>query len=314
MSETTADEYPTGLYAGLAEIEVPEDPIDFGDGVTLTRTFARFTSSFNFINTGDKSVPSWTASKPGELPPLPPPAMWHLRARQMDVTSQLFVPASVVDSSDRLLGVARLLTSALRLYADPAVALIATSTHPYDSLIERELEGCGLRPVEVSPRYFPLGLVTSGCNTEGIQWVARHWRTVLRLYQSHAEFRLAVDALDHGQFEPNPSLSLVALRGAIEALFSPSTTELKFRVSSLVAAFLEAPGAARLAKQRRVAALYDQRSAAAHGKPKHTPEHLLESFGLLRIILIRITELGNVPTKAALEERMFGVVNTSMPE
>lgn len=305
-----ADEYSSGLYAGLAAIEVPEDPIDFGGGVTLSRTFARFTTSFNFINTGDTSVPNWKASRPGELPPLPPPAMWHLRARQLDVTSQLFVPVSDMEGSNDLPGVARLLTSALRLYADPAVSLIALSTHPYDYLIERRLEGCGLSPVEVSPRYFPVGLVTSGCNAAGIQWVAHHWRTVLRLYRSHAEFRLAVDALDHGQFEPNPSLSLVALWGAIEALFSPSTTELKFRVSSLVAAFLEAPGAQRLAKQRRIAALYDQRSAAAHGKPKHTPEHLLETFELLRIILIRITELGNVPTKISLEERMFGVVNS----
>lgn len=303
------DDYPSGLYAGLAAIEVPESPVDFGDGVTLARTFARFTTSFNFINTGDTSVPAWKATKPGELPPLPPPAMWHLRERQLDVTSQLFLPAAVAGSPAELHGIARLLTSALRLYADPAVSLIATSSQPYEALIECKLEGCVLNPVEISPRYFSLGLAKEGCNVDGIQWVARHWKNVLRLYQSHAEFRLAVDALDHGQFEPNPSLSLVGLWGAIEALFSPSTTELKFRVSALVAAFLEAPGAARLTKQRRIAALYDQRSAAAHGKPKHTPEHLLESFELLRTILIRIAELGRVPTKVQLEERMFGADN-----
>jgi hypothetical protein len=295
-----------GIYAGLATLEVPEEPVDFGGGVTLSRTFARFSTSFNFINTGDTSVPNWKPSEPGELPPLPPPAMWHVRASQLDITSQLFVPESPQVNSAEAFQVARLLTSTLRLYADPAVSLVAISTHPYDSLINRRLEGCKLAPVEVLPRHFPLGLVTTGCNVEGIRWVARHWRTVLRLYQSHAEFRLAVDALDHGQFEPNPSLSLVALWGAIEALFSPSTTELKFRVSSLVAAFLEAPGIARLTRQRRVAALYDQRSAAAHGKPKHTPDHLLDTFELVRSILIKITELGEVPTKAQLEERMFG--------
>lgn len=304
------DQYPAGLYAGLASLKLPEDPIDFGDGVTLSRTFARFTTSFNFVNTVDTSVPEWTRSTPGEYPPLPPPAMWHLRARQLDVTSQLFVPASAVDRSTDLQGIARLLTSALRLYADPAVLLVAMSSHSYDSLIERRLEGCSLCPVEVSPRHFPLGLVKADCNIDGIQWVSRHWRTFLRLYQSHAEFRLAVDALDYGQFEPNPSLSLVALWGAIEALFSPSTSELKFRVSSLVAAFLEPLGTSRLVKQRRVAALYDQRSAAAHGKPKHGPEHLLESFELLRIILIRITEIGDVPAKASLEERLFGIAST----
>ena len=132
---------------------------------------------------------------------------------------------------------------------------------------------------------------------------------MLELYQSHSEFRLAIDALDHGQFEPNPSLSLVSLWGAIEALFSPSTTELKFRVSALVAAYLEPLGSSRLTKQREVSALYDQRSAAAHGKPKHSPEHLLATFQLVRTILIRIMECGHVPSKAELEANLFGVTN-----
>lgn len=301
---------PSDIYAGLSKIVVPDEPLDFGDGVTLSRTFARFTTSFNFINTGDTSVPDWKAAKPGELPPLPPPAMWHLRAKELDVTSQLFVPQSLTNAETGPLQIARLLTSALRLYADPAVSLVAISSHPYDSLIERRLEGCRLSPIEVTPRYFPLGLATSGCNLDGLRWVGRHWKTLLRLYQSHAEFRLAIDALDHGQFEPNPSLSLVSLWGAIEAIFSPSTTELKFRVSSLVAAFLEAPGATRLVKQRQVAALYDQRSAAAHGKPKHSSDHLLETFELVRTILIRIVELGHVPTKAHLEEGLFGLAKS----
>jgi hypothetical protein len=305
------DQQPSGIYAGLSAIILPEPALDFSDGVTLSRTFARFTTSFNFVNTGDLSMPAWKASKPGELPPLPPPAMWHLGAQQLDVTSQLFIPLSLGSSATDLERVARLLTSALRLYADPAVTLLAISTHPYESLIERRLEGSRIAPVEISPRYFPLGLATSGCNLDGLQWVARHWKTVLRLCQDHAEFRLAIDALDHGQFEPNPSLSLVSLWGAIEALFSPSTTELKFRVSSLVAAFLEEPGAGRLEKQKQIAALYDHRSAAAHGKPKHSSSHLLETFELVRAILIRIVEGGRVPTKAQLEENLFGVAHAS---
>jgi hypothetical protein len=302
------DQQPSGIYAGLSAIVLPEEPLDFGDGVTLSRTFARFTTSFNLVNTGDTTMSAWKRNKPGELPPLPPPAMWHLRAKQLDITAQLFIPTSVADTGDKLLQIARLLTSTLRLYADPASTLIATSTHPYSSLIERNLDGCEVTPIEIAPRYFALGLATSECNLKGLKWVANHWKTVLRLYQSHAEFRLALDALDHGQFEPNPSLSLVSLWGAIEALFSPSTTELKFRVSALVAAFLEAPGGVRLRRQREVARLYDHRSAAAHGKPKHSPDDLLETFTLVRALLIRIAELGSVPTKAELEENLFGVV------
>lgn len=297
------------LYAGLTSIELPDDPVDLGDGVVLSRTFARFTTSFNFINTGDISQPSATPAQPDGYPPLPPPSMWGLQVRKIDVTSQIFIPASVAISSDEQLSIARLLTSALRMYADPAVALVAVSSHPYGSLIDRRLEGCVLRPLQVAPRHYSIGLETPGCNISGIQWVARYWRKFQNLYQTHAEFRLAVDALDHGQFESNASLALVGLWGAIEALFSPSTSELKFRVSALIASYLEDPGPNRLAEQKRIAALYDQRSAAAHGKPKHTPEQLLDSFELLRIVLIRMTERGAVPSKAQLEERLFGALS-----
>jgi hypothetical protein len=303
---------PLGAFAGLTALETPDEPLSFGDGVMLSRTFARFTTSFNFVNTGDTSVPGWRKSDPSKPLPLPPPSMWHLQAKKLDVTSQLFIPVNVAKSETEQLLVARLLTSALRLYADPAVTLVAISSCPYSALIDRRLEGCAIAPIEVAPRYFPLHNATNGCNHDGLKWVATHWKKMLDLYQSHAEFRLAVDALDHGQFEPNPSLSLVSLWGAIEALFSPSTTELKFRVSALVAAFLEPLGSTRLAKQREVSGLYDQRSAAAHGKPKHSSEHLLATFQLVRALLIRITESGRVPSKTELENNLFGVSNMSV--
>jgi hypothetical protein len=305
------DDQPSGIYAGLSAIVIPDERLNFGEGVTLSRTFARFTTSFNFINTGNKSIPDSNGREPGSLPPLPPPAMWHLRAKELDVTSQLFVPGDPNDSEGDPIQVARLIVSALRLYADPAVSLVAISSQPYDSLIGRGLEGCRIWPIEVAPRHFPLGLVIDECNVAGLNWVSCHWKTLLRLYKSHAEIRLAIDALDHGQFEPNPSLSLVSLWGAIESLFSPATTELKFRVSSLVAAYLEPLGHTRLSRQRQVAALYDHRSAAAHGKPKHTSEHLLHTFELVRAILIRIVERGSIPSKSQLEENLFGLPGES---
>ena len=57
---------------------------------------------------------------------------------------------------------------------------------------------------------------------------------------------------------------MVSPWGALEALFSPSTSELKFRVSSLIAAYFEVPGVERVKCQREVAKLYDKRSTAAH--------------------------------------------------
>jgi hypothetical protein len=136
--------------------------------------------------------------------------------------------------------------------------------------------------------------------------VGERWEVTHRLSLSNAEFSLAADAMDSGQFVQSTALTLVSLWGALEALFSPSTSELKFRVSALIAAYLEPPGKARLDLQREVAKLYDKRSAAAHGKPKHTAADLLATFQLLRRVLLSMIDAGTVPTKSDLEERLFG--------
>jgi hypothetical protein len=59
-------------------------------------------------------------------------------------------------------------------------------------------------------------------------------------------------------------------------------------------------------QQKRIASLYDKRSAAAHGKPKHAAEDLVATFTILREVLIKFIEEGHVPTKQECEERLFG--------
>ena len=98
---------------------------------------------------------------------------------------------------------------------------------------------------------------------EQIEGVKRRWRATHRLMNDSPEFALAAAAIESGQFIQNSALTLVSLWGALEALFSPSTTELKFRVSALIAAFLEPPGNSRLSLQKNIAKLYDKRSSAS---------------------------------------------------
>jgi len=141
---------------------------------------------------------------------------------------------------------------------------------------------------------------------ESLTWVQANWRAALKLYTSSSEFRLAADALDAAQFIENEALALVSLWAAMEALFSPSTTELKFRVSALIASFLEEPGEARRTRQKLVAHLYDKRSAAAHGKPRHQSTDLVASFELLRKILIKMIHHKGVPNKEELDALLFG--------
>jgi hypothetical protein len=136
-----------------------------------------------------------------------------------------------------------------------------------------------------------------------------HWTATHQLLNGNSEFALAVEAIDTGQFVQSTALALVSLWGALEALFSPSTSELKFRVSALIAAFLEPPGTGRATLQKEIAKLYDKRSAAAHGKPKHQPEDLLATFNLLRRVLIKMISSGKVPSKDDLEGMLFGSCN-----
>lgn len=166
-----------------------------------------------------------------------------------------------------------------------------------------------ITPIEASVEHFPLRLGAEEVATTHLRldWVVKHWQVAVKLVGSHADFKLAMEAYELATFIPSEALTLVSLWGALEALFSPSSAELRFRVSALIASYLCKPGQARLEKQKEIFDLYDKRSAAAHGKPRHTDEHLLQSFAILRSVLIRMMEDKHVPTKVELGNMLMGV-------
>lgn len=283
------------VYAGLSGLKLDEQHFELGHGVCLSRTYAHLMAPFLM------------AFKPA------PPGLHHpgpLKAASggfgFDVSAELMIPASAEERFGSKIGVARTILFLLRLGVNPATTLPIFANHPFNSLTEVEDKEARLQPFEVQPRHFPLGIVGGRATPEAVKWVADRWEVTHRLIRGNAEFALAVDAIDGGQFVQNSALTLVSLWGALEALFSPSTSELRFRVSALVAAFLKAPGTERHNLQREVAKLYDKRSAAAHGKPKHEAEDLLATFNLLRDILMKIIDRGAVPTKESLDALLFG--------
>jgi hypothetical protein len=123
---------------------------------------------------------------------------------------------------------------------------------------------------------------------------------------SHADFKLAMEAFELSTFIPHHALTLVSLWGALEALFSPSTSELRFRVSVLIASYVHPPGRHRAELQEEIFDLYDKRSAAAHGKPKHNTDHLMQTFNILQRVLIKMIDEKAVPSKAALSNMLLG--------
>jgi hypothetical protein len=109
-----------------------------------------------------------------------------------------------------------------------------------------------------------------------------------------------------GQYVHRRALTLVALWAALEAMFSPSTSELRFRVSSLIAAYLEPPGPSRRTRARDISKLYDKRSSAAHGKPDPDTAHLIATFNLVREVLLKILDDRRLPNKDELESLLYG--------
>lgn len=98
----------------------------------------------------------------------------------------------------------------------------------------------------------------------------------------------------------------MALWSALEALFSPAHTELRFRVTASIATFLEPPGAARLALQKKAAKLYDARSKVVHGAADPQINALVETHDLTKRVLVKIIEDNHVPTREEIEGSLFG--------
>lgn len=288
--------FSDNIYAGLKGIELAEDLLELGDGIVLKKTyahlFAPFMMAFSPAPTGKHHPGPWKSSSGGF---------------SFDVTAELHIPSNIEKDIESKISVARTLLFLIRLGVNPATTLVVFANYPFKTLAEIPDADVKIIPYEVKPRHFPLGVDGGVVDIETVSWVKEHWKTTHKLISESSEFKLAVEAIDTGQFIENHALILISLWGALEALFSPSTTELKFRVSSLIASFLEQPGTERVKRQKEIAKLYNMRSSAAHGKPNHDSEHLLATFNILREVLFKIIENGHVPDKAELEGMLFGV-------
>jgi hypothetical protein len=123
--------------------------------------------------------------------------------------------------------------------------------------------------------------------------------------QRNPQLRAAFDAFDMCTIQGRTSSSLLAVWGGLEQLFSPSPGELRFRVSSYIAAYLEPPGPNRLTLYKSMLDLYNKRSRAAHSAEETDRGALVQSYIVLRNALVKIIESNAVPTQGGLEALLF---------
>ena len=93
--------------------------------------------------------------------------------------------------------------------------------------------------------------------------------------------------------------------GALEQLFAPSKAELRYRVSSNIAAYLNPPGEKRLEAYREILDLYNHRSTAAHTAKDVDQSAFLSSYVLMRNALVRMVDEQHVPDQKELERAIF---------
>lgn len=236
----------------------------------------------------------------------PPPWRAAKGGLSYDVTVQLSI-ASIADLPGRLSAedTAWWIAALLRIVGHPYLAVPVLSDQPFSDAAAARNEP-DLRPFETVPRILRVG--EGGSTTiadENLDWTKRKWPTGAEMLQRNPIFLSAIRAFDCCTLEGKRSLSLLSVWASLEQLFSPSPGESRFRVSSNIAAYLEPPGEQRLALFKRILKLYDSRSKAAHTSSEIAIGRLVESFVIMRNVLVKIIDEESIPTQEVLERRLF---------
>jgi len=290
----------TELYGGLSNFELAVDQFDLGHGISVSKTYAHFMApylmAFAKADSGNPHPPPWKAAGGGIA---------------YDITAEIFIPREFSPPSFfNRVNTVWLLTALLRLMMSPLIFAPLLSNQSVKSIAGSKEEPY-IWPMEIHTRRLPC---PSFDNSNYLSWIRNNWEAAGWLMCKNNGFYLAFRAFDQATFNTEPALALVSLWGALETLFSPSTVELKFRTSSMIAAFLEQPGNQRLESFRRIQKLYDSRSRAAHGSGHDEIEAYKQTFLLLRRALIKIIEANHLPNKKDLEDILFGANSVHSPD
>lgn len=284
-------------YAGLSRVTLPAD-FDLGCGVVLRPTFAHLFSPF---------MMAFSPAEKGK----PHPAPWRAASggAGFDITAELCVPnddklPSGLTQKDTIVWIVALIRLAYFPYLTVPVISDCSFSEAATSVDEPKL-----KPFEVQQRFLMPAEEKKYVEMSlgELEWPRDTWAKSADLWVRNPKFKTALIAFDSCAVEGKTSASLLAIWGALEQLFSPSSAELKFRISSYLAAYLEPPGKSRLDLYRSTKKLYDERSLAAHTAAAFDISAFLGSFVLARNALIKIVNENRVPTQNDLEELLFGI-------
>lgn len=288
-------ETPAKLYAGLSHATYDGEPFKLGFGVILRPTYAHlFAANMMAFARADEGRPHpapWRAARGGF---------------SYDIEIELAVPIeSELPGGLSAEEVVWLVGALLRLAEYPYLMVPAISDMSFD-IVPISKQEPFLRPFEIEPRILHSGEGSiSPLSKDSLSWVKAVWPRTAQLMRVHPTLNMALRAADNCTVRGRKASALLAAWGALEELFAPSRAELRFRVSSHIAAYLEPIGPKRLELFKTVADLYNARSKAAHTAQEAELATLVQSFLILRNALVRMVDEGKVPSQADLERRLF---------
>lgn len=285
MAES-AELKPKFLYYLLSGIQLDFDSFDLGQGVTLSRTYIH-----------SMSHPILAFERPEGRGPHPGP--WQAVQAASGMTSiDLYAVLSIPDGS----GVqtahewANWITLLLRFSSDTTVTITLAADGDPAQLRSGEAQAKLLEPIRRLHEGTTISVDNAG-------WLRDNWHSSLHL-STNEGLMFALSAIYHSH-KSAENLGLVSVWAALERLFSSNAAELKFRACANIAAYLEPPGEERYMTFKYLTKLYDARSAAAHSSEIKRPDAYMDSVSIASQVVLRIIDLGKVPTKNELEKELL---------
>lgn len=283
------------LYGGLTHVQLEESEFALGHGVIIRTTYAHLMSShmmaFSPAPVGKHHPPPWKAAQGGF---------------GYDIHTELAVPTNKelphgLSPEEAIWWIAAL----MRLIGYPFLMVPVISDQSFSKVAENAMPPV-LYSFETGERTFqPGGPEVMEISKSELDWIKQKWEVSASLIQSNSKLKAAFRAWDFCNTRGRTSSSLLAVWGGLEELFSPSRGELRFRVSSNIAAFLEPPGLKRLTLYKEMISLYNDRSKAAHTASEVKNAPLVQSYMILRNVLMRIIETNSIPNQSDLEALLF---------
>lgn len=284
--ENASDQPQTHSYI-LSGIQLEFDSFDLGHGVTLSRTYIHLMSH---------PMLAFEPASVGKPHPVP----WQqIEAKRgttaIDLHAQLSIPRSPDDEKAHN-NWASWIALLLRFATDTTVTITISFPDELEKVRSGEVRAHLLEPIRRLHEGTTIGRETA-------EWLRNNWYSSLHLSENET-LMFALGAIYHSH-RSSEELGLVSVWAALERLFSSNAAELKFRVCANIAAYLEPPGEERYQTFKYLTKLYDARSAAAHGSEVKRPDAYMDSASIASQAVLRIIELGRVPTKDDLERELL---------